>query len=56
MAKFGPAHFLAPAAAFTMAITVVFYVRYTIRTTRLEAQVRREEELERTHAVNSKMS
>ncbi|KZT27941.1 hypothetical protein NEOLEDRAFT_1240068 [Neolentinus lepideus HHB14362 ss-1] len=40
MAKFGPRHFVAPVAAFSMAIVVVLYVRYSIRTARAESAIR----------------
>ena len=42
---FGPRHFVAPAAAFTMAVTVVFYVKYTISTARAESHIRRSDAL-----------
>ncbi|CAL1714547.1 unnamed protein product [Somion occarium] len=38
---FGPKDFVTPAAAFTMAVTVIFYVRYAISTSRSEAHIRR---------------
>ena len=46
MARFGPGHFMAPAAAFTMAIILGLYVRSSIREARWEAQVERERKLE----------
>lgn len=42
---FGPRHFVAPAAAFTMAVTVIFYVKYTISTARSESRIRRNDAL-----------
>lgn len=42
---FGPRHFVTPVAAFTMAVTVIFYVKYTISTARSEAHIRRMGEL-----------
>ncbi|KAI0078690.1 hypothetical protein K474DRAFT_1660075 [Panus rudis PR-1116 ss-1] len=38
---FGPRHFVAPAAAFTMAVVVIFYVRSSISEARTEAHIRR---------------
>lgn len=42
MAKFGPRHFVAPAAAFTMAIIVGLYVKGTIKRAKWEAQYERQ--------------
>ncbi|THH33389.1 hypothetical protein EUX98_g859 [Antrodiella citrinella] len=42
---FTPGHFVTPAAAFTMAIVVTFYVKYAISTVRAESNIRRAGEL-----------
>lgn len=42
MAKFGPQHFVAPAAAFTMAIVVAIYVKGTMRRAKWEAEYERQ--------------
>ncbi|TCD69647.1 hypothetical protein EIP91_006875 [Steccherinum ochraceum] len=42
---FTPRHFVMPAAAFTMAVTVVFYTKYSITTARTESKYRRAGEL-----------
>ena len=43
---FGPRHFVAPAAAFTMAVSLIFYVRYGISTARTESRIRTRQELQ----------
>ncbi|KAG8963609.1 hypothetical protein FRC03_002804 [Tulasnella sp. 419] len=50
MAKYGPRHFMAPVAAFTMAITLGLYVRSSIRRARWDAQVERQRNLEEKRA------
>lgn len=46
MARFGPGHFVAPAAAFTMAIILGLYVKSSIHHARWEAQYERERQLQ----------
>ena len=42
---FTPRHFVTPLAAFTMAIAVTFYVKYSISTARAESKIRQAGEL-----------
>lgn len=51
MARFGPGHFVAPAAAFTMAIILGLYVKSSIHRARWEAQFERERQLQSRKAA-----
>ncbi|KIO32027.1 hypothetical protein M407DRAFT_241593 [Tulasnella calospora MUT 4182] len=44
--KFNPRDFVMPAAAFTMAITVILYTKTTMRRAKYEAEVERDRRLE----------
>ncbi len=46
MARYGPRDFVMPAAAFTMAVTVIFYVRSSMRRAKFDAEMERQNRLE----------
>ena len=53
---FGPRHFVAPFAAFTMAVGLVCYVRYGISTASAESKMRTAHELENARRARGSSS